>query len=143
MALQCWRQAPLLGLARNARKLASVASPLVGLAPRRARHAVRLRGSEGPTATMSTAPVAAEAEGDAHQHAASVLEQHLTWPGRSHGCGALGEGELGQEMTLCGWVDRYRNLGGILFLDIRDHTGVVQVGAAAEGGPSGTGCCLW
>lgn len=26
-------------------------------------------------------------------------------------------------MTVCGWVDRYRNLGGLLFLDIRDHTG--------------------
>ena len=30
-------------------------------------------------------------------------------------------------MALCGWVDKYRNLGGLLFLDVRDHTGVVQV----------------
>ena len=42
---------------------------------------------------------------------------------------------------MCGWVDKYRNLGGLLFLDIRDHTGVVQVvtadstpGAAAAAG---------
>jgi aspartyl-tRNA synthetase len=30
-------------------------------------------------------------------------------------------------VVLCGWVDKYRNLGGLLFLDIRDHTGLVQV----------------
>ena len=36
-------------------------------------------------------------------------------------------GLVGQTMRVCGWVDRYRNLGGVVFLDIRDHTGVVQV----------------
>jgi len=30
-------------------------------------------------------------------------------------------------VTLCGWVDGYRNFGGVLFLDVRDHTGLVQV----------------
>jgi len=34
---------------------------------------------------------------------------------------------VGQEVTLCGWVDGYRNFGGLLFLDIRDHTGIMQV----------------
>jgi aspartyl-tRNA synthetase len=36
----------------------------------------------------------------------------------------------GQEVTLCGWVDGYRNFGGVLFLDVRDHTGLVQVSAS-------------
>ena len=31
--------------------------------------------------------------------------------------------QVGSPVTVCGWVDRYRNLGGLLFLDIRDHTG--------------------
>jgi aspartyl-tRNA synthetase len=34
---------------------------------------------------------------------------------------------VGDSVTICGWVDKYRNLGGLLFLDIRDHTGVIQV----------------
>ena len=57
----------------------------------------------------------------------SVIDPTLTWPGRSHGCGTLNEAAVGQDITVCGWVDRHRNLGGILFLDIRDHTGIVQV----------------
>jgi aspartyl-tRNA synthetase len=35
-------------------------------------------------------------------------------------------------VVLCGWVDKYRNLGGLLFLDIRDHTGLVQVVSSPE-----------
>lgn len=46
---------------------------------------------------------------------------------RSHGCGTLAENHVGDSVTICGWVDKYRNLGGLLFLDIRDHTGIIQV----------------
>lgn len=58
---------------------------------------------------------------------AGLLEPQLTWPARTHGCGAVTDADVGADVTVCGWVDRYRNLGGILFLDIRDHTGIVQV----------------
>lgn len=51
----------------------------------------------------------------------------MTWPRRSHGCGTVTADDSGSHLTICGWVDRYRNLGGIVFLDIRDHTGVIQV----------------
>ena len=60
----------------------------------------------------------------------TVVEPNLTWPGRTHGCGTLTEDTVSintAPITICGWVDRHRNLGGILFLDIRDHTGIVQV----------------
>ena len=56
-----------------------------------------------------------------------LLEPQLTWPARTHGCGAVAADDVGGAVTVCGWVDRYRNLGGIIFLDIRDHTGIVQV----------------
>jgi aspartyl-tRNA synthetase len=46
---------------------------------------------------------------------------------RSHGCGTLREADVGETITICGWVDKYRNLGGVLFLDIRDHSGILQV----------------
>lgn len=51
----------------------------------------------------------------------------MTWPSRTHGCGTLRETLVGDKVRVCGWVDRHRDLGGILFLDIRDHSGVIQV----------------
>ncbi len=56
-----------------------------------------------------------------------LLEPGMTWPQRSQGCGTVSTADEGKRLTICGWVDRYRNLGGIVFLDIRDHTGIVQV----------------
>lgn len=55
------------------------------------------------------------------------MHGHLQWNSRTRYCGELGEPDVDAQVTVCGWVDRHRNLGGLLFLDIRDHTGVVQV----------------
>ena len=46
---------------------------------------------------------------------------------RSHYCGQLNETLDGQEVTLCGWVHRRRDHGGVIFLDIRDREGLAQV----------------
>lgn len=46
---------------------------------------------------------------------------------RSHYCGTLGTEQIDQEVTLCGWVDRRRDHGGVIFLDLRDRDGIVQV----------------
>ena len=46
---------------------------------------------------------------------------------RSHFCGQVNEGLEGQSVTLCGWVNRRRDLGGVIFIDLRDHHGLVQV----------------
>ncbi|MDY1018242.1 aspartate--tRNA ligase [Pseudomonas coleopterorum] len=46
---------------------------------------------------------------------------------RSHYCGQLNETLEGQEITLCGWVHRRRDHGGVIFLDIRDREGMAQV----------------
>ena len=56
---------------------------------------------------------------------------------RTHRCGALRRTEVGQTVRLGGWVHRRRDLGGIVFLDLRDRDGLVQVAigpawAAAE-----------
>ena len=46
---------------------------------------------------------------------------------RSHLCGEVNEALAGQTVTLCGWVDRRRDLGGLIFLGLRDLAGIVQV----------------
>ena len=45
---------------------------------------------------------------------------------RSHTCGALREGDVGQEVRLSGWCHRIRDHGGVLFIDLRDHYGLTQ-----------------
>ena len=46
---------------------------------------------------------------------------------RSIYCGDVNEKSLEQEVTLCGWVNRRRDLGGLIFIDMRDKAGIVQV----------------
>jgi aspartyl-tRNA synthetase len=46
---------------------------------------------------------------------------------RSHGCGDLRADHAGQEVQLCGWVDRRRDHGGVIFIDLRDRSGTVQI----------------
>jgi aspartyl-tRNA synthetase len=46
---------------------------------------------------------------------------------RSHKCGEVNETLDGQSVTLCGWVDRRRDLGGLIFISLRDHAGILQV----------------
>lgn len=46
---------------------------------------------------------------------------------RTHYCGSLTQSQLDQTVTLCGWVHRRRDHGGVIFLDMRDREGLVQV----------------
>ena len=46
---------------------------------------------------------------------------------RTHYCGEVKKTEVGQEVEVCGWVHRRRDHGGVIFLDVRDRSGIVQV----------------
>ncbi|NDW20874.1 aspartate--tRNA ligase [Alteromonas hispanica] len=46
---------------------------------------------------------------------------------RTDYCGNIDSTYIGQEVTLCGWVNKRRDLGGVIFIDLRDREGIVQV----------------
>lgn len=47
---------------------------------------------------------------------------------RTHHCGELRETDIGKTVTICGWLNKYRNLGSLHFIDLRDKYGVTQLG---------------
>lgn len=58
--------------------------------------------------------------------AAAASFAPMTWPSRSHSCGQITQADVGRTVTLCGWVDKNRDMGALQFFDMRDHTGLVQ-----------------
>src|SRR3989344_4754291 len=57
---------------------------------------------------------------------------------RSHYCGLVTEALMGQTVTLSGWVNRRRDHGGVIFIDLRDREGYVQVVCLVRPRPDGT-----
>ena len=54
---------------------------------------------------------------------------------RSHRCGEVMSTQVGDEIVLAGWVHRRRDHGGVIFVDLRDRTGIVQVVFRPESAP--------
>ena len=55
------------------------------------------------------------------------MAEFMTGLKRSHYCGDLRISDVGKEVVVCGWVQRQRDLGQLIFIDLRDRTGIVQL----------------
>jgi aspartyl-tRNA synthetase len=62
-----------------------------------------------------------------------MTDASLTY--RTHTCGALRRSDVGQSVVLLGWAHRVRDLGGLIFIDLRDRHGLTQV-VVRSGGPA-------
>ena len=46
---------------------------------------------------------------------------------RTHLCAELNEEHIGKEVQVCGWCNTYRDHGGVIFIDLRDKSGIIQL----------------
>ncbi|KAK9110827.1 hypothetical protein Sjap_018887 [Stephania japonica] len=61
-----------------------------------------------------------------------TARESLDWVKRSGCCGELSDGDVGRRVRLCGWVALHRVHGGVTFVSLRDHTGIVQLTTLPE-----------
>ena len=66
----------------------------------------------------------------------NLIKTHML---RTHTCGELRLADVNKQVTLSGWVQRLRDKGSVLWIDLRDRYGITQVVTSAEDAPDGGG----
>eukprot|EP00271_Cylindrocystis_brebissonii_P013258 TRINITY_DN32970_c0_g1_i1.p1 TRINITY_DN32970_c0_g1~~TRINITY_DN32970_c0_g1_i1.p1 ORF type:complete len:770 (+),score=116.69 TRINITY_DN32970_c0_g1_i1:178-2487(+) len=118
---RCSGQGPLT-LSRKVRGLLDETAEDVSTVQSEA-HQADTRQELGGTSTFSVGS-ASEAS---YSNPISTQPDSLVWTRRSQLCGAISEDMIGQSVILCGWVASQRSHGGVVFVNVRDHSGIVQV----------------
>ncbi|MED6211074.1 hypothetical protein PIB30_070081 [Stylosanthes scabra] len=101
-----------------------------------ARALSRTRTVSCASASASTShliqPPPSASEAQALSSNARIQSQTLDWVSRTAFCGELSSDDVGKKVELCGWVALHRVHGGLTFLNLRDHSGIVQVTTLPE-----------
>src|ERR1700747_3204149 len=71
---------------------------------------------------------------DVYSHKGLFMLDFLGDLKRTHMCGELRASDAGSKVVLMGWVNRRRDLGNLIFLDLRDRTGMTQVVVTSDAG---------
>ncbi|KAK2439497.1 aspartate--tRNA ligase, chloroplastic/mitochondrial [Trifolium repens] len=77
--------------------------------------------------TRTLSSVSASIQETFNSDAKPPINESLQWVKRTHYCGQLSSNDVGKRVRICGWVALHRVHGGLTFLNLRDHTGIVQV----------------
>ncbi|MED6211076.1 hypothetical protein PIB30_070083 [Stylosanthes scabra] len=77
-------------------------------------------------------PPPSASEAQALSSNAKIQSQTLDWVSRTAFCGELSSNDVGKKVQLCGWVALHRVHGGLKFLNLKDHSGIVQITTLPE-----------
>jgi len=83
--------------------------------------------SSSAAALPETQQVSQQQQQQQQRGSAGIVSEVLEFTRRSHLCGTLGEEQVGERVCICGWVASQRSHGAVAFVNLRDHTGIVQV----------------
>ncbi|KAH9536749.1 hypothetical protein CY35_16G015900 [Sphagnum magellanicum] len=83
--------------------------------------------SSSAAALPETQQVSHQQQQQQQRGSAGIVSEVLEFTRRSHLCGTLGEEQVGERVCICGWVASQRSHGAVAFVNLRDHTGIVQV----------------
>ncbi|GFY90068.1 tRNA synthetase class II (D, K and N) family protein [Actinidia rufa] len=121
------RTLPIIALRQKPLSLSSLLRLSLNLRTLTKPHTIRIRKSFSVFASETQSSSSETPVSKPSKQPQIPCNGSLEWVSRTALCGELSEDHVGKRVRLCGWVALHRIHGGLTFLNLRDHTGIVQV----------------
>ncbi|PSS26153.1 Aspartate--tRNA ligase [Actinidia chinensis var. chinensis] len=121
------RTLPIAALRQKPLSLSSLLRLSLNLQTLTKPHTIRIRKSFSVFASKTLSSSSETPVSKPNKQPQIPCNDSLEWVSRTALCGELSEDHVGKRVRLCGWVALHRIHGGLTFLNLRDHTGIVQV----------------